>query len=114
MSEQLWCVHIEGPDDFIAVESEQAARREASAINAYLDGAEQDPRAPHVHASAVCWPYSAASHARALDEDHEDLQRMAHRQFAAQPDGHRGGVLSTFARRVKEMVGVAHGDRDDE
>ncbi|MCC8396194.1 hypothetical protein LJ656_26755 [Paraburkholderia sp. MMS20-SJTR3] len=113
MSEQLWCVHIEGPDDFIAVESEQAARREASAINAYLDGAGQDPRAPHVHATAVHWPYGATSHARALDEDHEDLKRMAHRQFA-QPDGHRGGVLSNFARRVKELVSVGHADRDDE
>ncbi|NML30359.1 hypothetical protein HHL14_05895 [Paraburkholderia sp. G-4-1-8] len=109
MSEQLWCVHIEGPDDFIAVESEEAARREASAINAYIDSAGHDPRVPHSHAVAVEWPYGAAGHARALDEDRHDLQRMPHRQ---QVHNRAGGVLASVARCVKELVGVAHAGKD--
>ncbi|SIT37252.1 conserved hypothetical protein [Paraburkholderia piptadeniae] len=36
LSEQLWCVHIEGINDYVAAMSREAAEREASAINAYI------------------------------------------------------------------------------
>ena len=106
MSEKLWCVHIEGVNDFIATESRQSAEQEASAINAYIDRAEKGPRAAVLRAVVVEWPFAPVDHARALDEDRSDLQRMPHRQSAANPSG---SVLVNIARRVKGLVSVARG-----
>lgn len=106
MSEQLWCVHIEGLNDFIAVDSEESARHEASEINAYIDRADRGSRAASLRAVVVEWPFSAEGHARALDIDWHDLQRMPHRQ---QAEAQAGGMLSNLARRVREWLGVARG-----
>jgi hypothetical protein len=111
VSEQLWCVHIEGLNDFLAVESEESARHEASEINAYIDRADRSSLAARLHAEAVEWPFSADGHARALDNDRSDLARMPHRQ---QPETHSsGGVLSKLARSVRELLSVARAGRDD-
>lgn len=106
MNERLWCVHIEGVNDFIAVDSRESAEQEALTINAYIDRAEKGPRAALLRAVVVEWPFTPASHARALDEDSHDLQRMPHRQSSASSSG---GVLVNLARRVKELVSVARG-----
>jgi hypothetical protein len=106
VSEKLWCVHIEGVNDFIATESRQSAEQEASAINAYIDRAEKGPRAAVLRAVVVEWPFAPVDHTRALDEDRSDLQRMPHRQSAANPSG---SVLVNIARRVKGLVSVARG-----
>ena len=100
MSERLWCVHIEGLNDFIATDSHESARQEALAINAYIDRAEKGPRAAILRAVVIEWPFSPAGHARALQDDWHDLQRMPHRQAANPP----AGVLGNLARRVKEFV----------
>jgi hypothetical protein len=106
VSEQLWCVHIEGVNDFIATDSRESAEQEALAINAYIDQAEKGPRAALLRAVVVEWPFTAAGHARALVEDHSDLQQMPHRQAVKESSG---GVLGNLARRVKELVSVARG-----
>ncbi|MGF6963587.1 hypothetical protein OKW43_000592 [Paraburkholderia sp. WC7.3g] len=111
MSEQLWCVHIEGLNDFIAVDSEEAARSEASEINAYIDRADRSSRAARLRAVVVEWPYSADAHARALDDDWHDLQRMPHKQQAVARSG--GGGLANLARRVRELLSVARTGKDD-
>lgn len=111
MSEQLWCVHIEGLNDFIAVESQESARHEASEINAYIDRADRSSRAARLRTVVVEWPFSAEGHARALDSDWHDLQRMPHRQQAGTPSS--GGVLSKLARRVTELLSVARASKDD-
>ncbi|MEM5367826.1 hypothetical protein V4C53_17535 [Paraburkholderia azotifigens] len=105
VSEELWCVHIEGLDDFVATISREAAEREASAINAHLDSLKdkREERAPTrmVRASAAVWPYTAEGHARSLETDWEDLQRMPHRQVKQNPDG---GTLSFVLRWMKALV----------
>ncbi|HWT34716.1 MAG TPA: hypothetical protein VN289_00460 [Paraburkholderia sp.] len=105
MSEELWCVHIEGLDDFVATLSREAAEREASAINAYLDSSQDrmEERMPTrmVRASATVWPYTAAGHARSLETDWEDLQRMPHRQVKQNP---HGGAPSSVLRWMKAFV----------
>ncbi|SIT43946.1 conserved hypothetical protein [Paraburkholderia ribeironis] len=106
MSERLWCVHIEGLNDFIATDSHESAEQEALAINAYIDRAEKGPRAAILRAVAIEWPFAPAAHARALEDDRHDLQRMAHRQASANP---HGSVLSNIARRVKGLMSVARG-----
>jgi hypothetical protein len=106
VSEQLWCVHIEGLNDFIATDSHESARQEAIAINAYIDRAEKGPRAAILRAVVIEWPFTPASHARSLQDDWHDLQNMPHRQpSTSEPDG----VLGSIARRVKELVSVARG-----
>jgi hypothetical protein len=101
VSERLWCVHIEGLNDFIATSSRDAALREASAINAYLSRCENGQRGTVARAAVVEWPHTPAGHARSLEEDGEDLQRMVHKQ----PDANAPrGVLSNIARRVKELI----------
>jgi hypothetical protein len=106
VNETLWCVHIEGVNDFIATDSRESAEQEALAINAYIDRAEKGPRAALLRAVVVEWPFTAAGHARALDEDWKDLQQMPHRQSAA---GSSGGVLGNIARRVKGLMSGARG-----
>ncbi|MFP3558042.1 hypothetical protein [Paraburkholderia sp. SIMBA_054] len=106
MSEQLWCVHIEGLDDFVATMSREAAEREASAINAYLDSAKENEQAVTrtVHASATVWPFTPAGHARSLETDWHDLQRMPHRLAQAH---RREGPLSALLQRLKAFVSGA-------
>jgi hypothetical protein len=106
VSEPLWCVHIEGVNDFIATESRGSAEQEASAINAYIDRAEKGPRAAVLRAVVREWPFTPVDHARALDADSHDLERMPHRQPSANP---AGSVLVNIARRVKGLVSVARG-----
>lgn len=124
MSERLWCVHIEGLNDFIATGSRESARQEASAINAYIDSAEKGPRAAILRAVVIEWPYSADAHRRALHDnrdsganyeshaDHANRANPANRHsHDAQPPPPRdanaaapGGALFNLARRVKEFV----------
>lgn len=106
MSDRLWCVHVEGLGDYIAISSREQALMEASSINAYIDRFENGRRAAAVRAVAVEWPFSPTSHARALTEDWHDLQRMPQRQAHAHSP--RAG-LATVAQRVKERVWRAWG-----
>jgi hypothetical protein len=101
LSEELWCVHIEGLDDFVATQSREVAEREAAAINAYLDGAQEHTPSRMLRASAAVWPYTAAGHARSLETDWEDLQRMPHHQ--AEQHSHEGRLASVF-RQFKALV----------
>ncbi|QQC67006.1 hypothetical protein [Paraburkholderia ginsengisoli] len=107
MNERLWCVHIEGLNDFIATDSHDSARQEALAINAYIDKAEKGPRAAILRAVVIEWPFTPASHARALHDDSRDLQTMPHRRPPSS-DAH-DSMLTSIARRVKEIVSVARG-----
>lgn len=107
MIDQLWCVHMEGLGDFIAMNSREQALAEASSINAYIERLENGRRAVAVRAAAVEWPFSPASHAQALAEDWQDLQRMPHRQASARPP--KTTVLASVAQRVKELMRGARG-----
>ncbi|MBP0589678.1 hypothetical protein J8I87_08095 [Paraburkholderia sp. LEh10] len=108
MSEQLWCVHLEGLNDFVAAASREAAEQEATAINAYLASQTNDAPMRIVRASAVEWPFTAAGHARSLEADWDDLQHMPHRRVSA---GRREGRLSALSRRLKALLpGTQKGD----
>jgi hypothetical protein len=80
--ERLWCIHIEGPGDYIAAGSREDAEREASAINAYLASSQNTRRVAGVRAVAIEWPFTPASHARSLEVDWDDLEHMPHRRRA--------------------------------
>jgi hypothetical protein len=100
LSEQLWCVHIEGPDDFVATASREIAEQEAAAINAYVDSTRRTQSttpAPMAKASAVVWPYTEAGHARSLETDWHDLQRMPHRRAN---ETRREGLMSSLLRWI--------------
>jgi hypothetical protein len=106
VSEQLWCVHIEGPDDFIAATSKEAAEQEALAINAYVERSGEGRRDSPVRAVAMEWPFTPESHARAVESDWEDLQRMPHRK---QQPASSQNILTSIARRGKELIETARG-----
>ena len=106
VSEQLWCVHIEGLNDFIVVDSLRAAEQEASTINAYIESTETGQRAAVLRAVVVEWPFDAADHARALQEDWNDLRHMPHRR---PPVNKSDGVLVNVAQHVKKLMSVARG-----
>ncbi|QCP51953.1 hypothetical protein FAZ95_22325 [Trinickia violacea] len=101
MSDPLWCVHIEGVEDFVAMGSRDMALREASAINDYLERFENGRHAAHVRAVAIEWPFSPDHHARSLEEDWHDLQQMAHRQAGVQPPKRS---LLNVARSWRELI----------
>ena len=92
MSESLWCAHIPELNDFIAAPSEETAKQEASAINAYMEMAGKLTSHSECHAVAVRWPFSSASHVRALEVDWDDLRCMPHRKLAGAQQ--RSGVSS--------------------
>jgi hypothetical protein len=104
VSDQLWCVHIEGVEDFIAMRSRDMAQQEAAAINAYLERFENGRHAALVRAVAIEWPFSPHDHARSLEEDQHDLQRMAHKQGGGRPAKRS---LLNMARRWRELIRVA-------
>ncbi|MPW19351.1 hypothetical protein GCT13_21215 [Paraburkholderia sp. CNPSo 3157] len=102
MSEQLWCVHIEGINDYVAAMSREAAEREASAINAYIEHAGDKASASIVRATAIEWPFTAAGHARSLEVDWDDLQHMPHR--LADAGSSEEAPLPSIWRRLKALV----------
>jgi hypothetical protein len=102
LSEQLWCVHIEGTNDYVAAMSREAAEREASAINAYIGHAGDKASASIVRATAIEWPFTAAGHARSLEVDWDDLQHMPHR--LADADSSVEEPLPSIWRRLKAFV----------
>jgi hypothetical protein len=107
VSDQLWCVHIEGVEDFIAMRSRAMAQQEAAAINAYLERFENGRHAALVRAVAIEWPFSPDHHARSLEEDWHDLQRMAHRQEGRPSMGDGAPAkrsLLNVARRWRELI----------
>ncbi|WP_205805622.1 hypothetical protein [Burkholderia sp. Ac-20365] len=103
MSEQLWCVHFEGLDDFVAASSQEVAEREASAINAYIDSVKDNAPTRLVRASAIVWPFSPAGHARSLETDWQDLQRMPHRQAGQDHQRERDTRATSIFRRIKAL-----------
>lgn len=67
--DELWCVHVEGPDDLYAAESKEAAQQHADALNATIARAiAADPSGHWQLCNAVVapWPYSTESHAADL------------------------------------------------
>ncbi|WP_322789287.1 hypothetical protein [Paraburkholderia diazotrophica] len=102
LSEQLWCVHIEGINDYVAAMSREAAEREASAINAYIEHAGDKAPASIVRATAIEWPFTAAGHARSLEVDWDDLQHMPHR--LADADSAEEALLPSIWRRLKALM----------
>ena len=69
---ELWAVHVEGPDDVVAMVDKESAEREAAAINAFWERYKQRPDAsehlPNVTASVIPWDGPAWQHAADLAE----------------------------------------------
>lgn len=71
---ELWCVHIIGPDDVFAFASWSAANEHAKKLNAAMQQwrrKEEDSGAdmtnwPNTYAAVEPWPHSAALHAEDL------------------------------------------------
>lgn len=72
----LWCVHIQGPDDIIAMVSKEAADLEAAKINKSVGRMWQEGD-PEINAIATIWPGSAESHASELKEISSDSKAKA-------------------------------------
>lgn len=65
MSEQLWAVHVLGPDDIVAAPSLEAAEKAAAVVSArYSDPNDDVP----ISAVAVPWQGNAETHAREVSE----------------------------------------------
>lgn len=60
----LWCVHVQGPDDLYAAPSKEAAERAAVEYQHKWD--VQGVTDPKVTFAVVKWPHSAEAHAKDL------------------------------------------------
>jgi hypothetical protein len=74
---ELWAVHVEGPDDMLAMPDRSFAESYAQTINALYERFTQRPDHdayldPRWHGVVVPWPYSAESHAESLTEQAEE------------------------------------------
>ena len=59
--DELWCVHVNGPDDVHAAPSKAEAERAAAHLNAYFSQEPLDDL--RVSAEVILWPWPPASHA---------------------------------------------------
>ena len=70
VKEALWAIHVEGPDDVVAMPDEATARRHAKAINELYERFARRPDASPVDgrwdASVIEWPFHAHEHAGEL------------------------------------------------
>ena len=76
LASELWCLHIQGPDDLHPAPSREAAESAAIRTNEYFATrfANRDELAPWMKAVAMVWPYSAESHAESLGEWSENWE----------------------------------------
>lgn len=75
MTTELWCVHIEGPDDIVAMPSKAAADIVASQIN--LDFAGYKVKyGITINATAKRYSYGPEAHQRNLAENYGDYAPM--------------------------------------
>lgn len=77
MSEQLWCCHVDGPDDTYPAPDRETAEAWATMLNAFL--------ARHSYefsASAAPWPWSPEAHAKGLPAA---VRAMTPRRYAELP-----------------------------
>jgi len=63
---RLWCVHVQGPDDVIAMPSKSAALEHANDLNALFGRHPYEEGDPIMRAVVIEWPHSADSHAADL------------------------------------------------
>lgn len=68
----LWAVHVEGPDDVLAMPDAVEAEKQAEQINAAYERFAARPDASELdgrwHAVVIPWPYDAEGHAESLAE----------------------------------------------
>jgi hypothetical protein len=64
--QQLWCLHIQGPDDMHPAPSKEAAEIAAARLQRYWDRSQR--AAQRIVCVAAPWPWSAESHAAGLKE----------------------------------------------
>jgi hypothetical protein len=70
---ELWCVHVEGPDDIFPMPSKEEAEKEAAEINAVAAREFEDHGDDIMfRAVVVIYPYSAESHAEGCAERAEE------------------------------------------
>lgn len=65
MADQLWCVHVLGPDDMHPAPSKEEAERAAKHMTDYYGPGPHDPP---ISFEAKPWPYSETSHVADLKE----------------------------------------------
>jgi len=74
----LWCIHLQGPDDLIAAPSKERAEERAAALNVAFDqdrdSVPEDRRHfyPHLNAAAVPWQNTAERHEIDLEENWDE------------------------------------------
>lgn len=74
----LWCVHLIGPDDIYAEPSHAIAVAKAEELNRTIQASPKHPNDILCFAYADMWPYTAAQHAQAIeDEAAQETERKA-------------------------------------
>lgn len=91
MVDQLWCMHVIGPDDVYAAPDQQTAQAWADDLNASIarrmSEMEPDEDTPSVRAVAAEWPWSPEVHAANLAESLAAHAAREDRRRATLPPG---------------------------
>lgn len=63
---RLWAIHVEGPDDIVAMPDRATAEAKAAEVNAIAEMLRNRPTAseldPHLSAAVIEWPGTAVEH----------------------------------------------------
>ncbi len=69
-ADELWCVHVQGPDTVIAMPDKATAELRAGEWNAVVAASlarrAATPHDPVIHCEATRWPWSIDGHAKDL------------------------------------------------
>lgn len=79
MTRELWCLHIEGPDDVLAAPSREAAQEAAERLQQWLDARPKHELDPLVRCVVEPWPHSELLHT-------QDLKRWDERTAVRQTE----------------------------
>lgn len=72
--QQLWCVHILGPDDLYAAPSEAEARRAVAYMESHWNKIEPDAEVNRmVRFEAIPWPHAPESHAKDVGRFYSEI-----------------------------------------
>lgn len=75
MTEKLWCVHVEGPDDLIPAHSIMEAHKLAATLRAWAASSNVDTIIGDIR--IIEWPYSDDGHEEALQRRMRDENEAA-------------------------------------
>lgn len=112
---ELWAMHVQGPDDMWAAPSKERAEAAAKALNDFWAekiASKNDPDYPVVNAVVVPWDGTPEAHAKAVVKWAGEWGRVAKEPAPVAPAGKYADVLTPFVAMMEAELHANAGKGD--